>query len=137
MTDKSEAGNCIIWSDANRFEQTLHQLKDDGFYVIEFECRGSVIELFREFKQKLPLDPPISGNVNWDAFTDSLWSGINDLENDLVALVWRDAWKLRQADNPSFEIAQEVLSTVACQLTAGAYGASRRKVVRVILVQET
>jgi hypothetical protein len=43
---------------------------------------------FEAMKALLPLDPPLVGNRSWDALSDSLWSGLDQLAADNIAIVW-------------------------------------------------
>ena len=125
----------IVWIDASTYDECVRQLANDGFRVFEFHGDGTAEELFRQFRERLPLDPPISGQVNWNALVDSLWTGIDSLAESSIALVWRDAWHLLQKDEPQFALAVGVFSEIAADLAVGAYGAREKKHLRVILVQ--
>jgi hypothetical protein len=61
--------------------QLVQSLRQEAFKVLELD--GETItdaqSLFAEINRKLPLDPPLSGRVNWDALSDSLWGGLEKL----------------------------------------------------------
>lgn len=121
-----------VWYNPSEHDSIVRDLESAGWNTFEFDGGTDVRTLFQEFKVKLPLDPPISGRVNWDAFADSLWSGLDDLHAPRVALLWRGAGNLAHADPRSFEIARDVLLTTAEQLRAGTDGARPGRDIRVL-----
>jgi hypothetical protein len=65
-------------------------------------------------RASLPLDPPLSeSGVNWDAMEDSIWGGIDTVEESRVVIVWPDASKMKVLSSAEFEIALAVLTEVA------------------------
>ncbi|MCX7748961.1 MAG: barstar family protein [Clostridia bacterium] len=77
----------------NNLNELLIDLSSQDFEVLEIDgdCIYDSKTFFKAVKDSLPFDPPISGKVNWDAFSDSLWEGIMNLENQKVAIVWTKA----------------------------------------------
>ncbi|CAM5384284.1 barstar family protein [Streptomyces lavendulae] len=67
---------------------------DSGVRVFEVET-GGVTEktaIIQAFAKVVPTDPPASGR-SWDAFTDSLWEGLHQLEETRVAIALRgECW---------------------------------------------
>lgn len=67
-------------------------LRENGYHIYEID--GTEIinakTFFAEIVKVLPQNPPLSGRENYDAFTDSVWEGIVDLELDKVAILWTD-----------------------------------------------
>ena len=72
------------------------KLNESGYFV--FEINGEEIEdaesFFAKIKDVLPQDPPLSGQVNWDAFLDSIWSGLDKLKEEKVAIIWTNFHKM-------------------------------------------
>jgi len=93
----------------------LDCLKRAGFTVLTLD--GKVVfdgpSFFAEAIRMLPLDPPLSGNVNWDVFSDSLWGGIDQLGLKQIAIVWRRAENMVQADLLEFLLAFDCLKNMA------------------------
>ncbi len=85
--------SCISMDDAGRLKAFL---RDQRFRLVELD--GSSVDdaesFFKKVKSLLPLDPPISGAVNWDALSDSLWGGLDELREARVALLWLHAEKM-------------------------------------------
>lgn len=71
-------------------DELLLNLSEQGYEVLKIDGENiyDAKTFFRTVKEILPFDPPISGKVNWDAFSDSLWEGIMNLGNQKVAIVW-------------------------------------------------
>lgn len=88
-------------------------MQGDGFVVYVLDNVGDARSFFIEAKRTFPLDPPISGKVHWDVFSDSLWGGLDACKSSKIALVVRDANVFRLSDKPGFETAIE------CMLDAG------------------
>lgn len=67
------------------FEKTV--LAKSGFNVIYLDTSGidDLEMIYKRIIRVLPLDPPLSGNVHWDAFTDSVSGGI---KNGRFVLFW-------------------------------------------------
>lgn len=70
---------------------------------------------FTAIRNALPLNPPVDALV-WDALSDSLWEGLYQLKAEKVAIVWRDAVRLRQGDPDAYKIALEILSDLVFSL---------------------
>lgn len=88
-------------------------MQSDGFVLYVLDSVADAQSFFIEAKRTFPLDPPISGKVHWDAFSDSLWGGLDACKSSKIALVVRDADVFRLSDKAGFETALE------CMLDAG------------------
>jgi len=68
----------------------LTDLSKQGYKIIEIDGKDIFDSkaFFNKVKDILPFDPPISGKVNWDAFSDSLWEGLCNMGNRKVSIVW-------------------------------------------------
>lgn len=89
--------------------------------------RGALI---RAVKAAVPLDPPIQGDDSWDAFSDSLWGGLDSLETRGVALLWPGSAQLREKQPEDYAIAGEVFADICSTLvTAQATSALKQIVV--------
>lgn len=92
------------------------RLSECGWSIYQLDGIGDAPTLFSVVKQKLPLDPPLSGNVNWNALSDSLWYGLVAQPPQKVAICWLDAHLLLQCDSAAFLIAVECFQDVALML---------------------
>ncbi len=79
--------SCVSAQSLDALETVLREMD----YKV-FEIDGSRIEdaqtFFQIAKNILPLDPPTSGRVNWDALSDSVGGGLDLLGEPRVAFVW-------------------------------------------------
>ena len=104
-----------------------------------FSLRGSTIDsrsvFFREVKASLPLDPPLAGDRSWDALSDSLWGGIDGLNDSRVLIVWEDASVMARAAPDEFEMARSILDDVARSLGSERDTDGSVKEVEVVLAE--
>lgn len=87
MDNKFSIVNLINEKD---LDELLLSLSKQGYKVLEIDGKNifDAKSFFKNVKDTLPFDPPISGRVHWDAFSDSLWEGIMNLGKQKVAIVW-------------------------------------------------
>jgi hypothetical protein len=100
----------------SQLDDVLLQLRNDMFVVHRIDDVTDAKSFFAFAKNNLPLDPPLSGRVNWDAFSDSLWNGIDETQNHKVAICWVGADVMRRRDPKAFRIAIDCLNDVAATL---------------------
>jgi hypothetical protein len=82
-------------------------------YVIAMSGSRDRAAFFRAVKDTLPLDPPLASSGNWDALLDSLWSGLDSLGVDRVALLWPNSAAFRSVSPEDFDVAVSVLDEIA------------------------
>jgi hypothetical protein len=70
---------------------------------------------FNAIRDALPLDPPVSSD-HWDALADSLWSGLDDLSCEKVAIIWPASMTLLAHAPDDFEIARSIFVDLAASL---------------------
>ncbi|PNG58278.1 hypothetical protein WDL1CHR_02830 [Variovorax sp. WDL1] len=71
----------------------------------------------------------------WDAFSDSLWSGIHELSSEEVLIVWHGYPDLKAGDPECFKRVREILNEIAQTLSNPAYGAGKKVHLLVALVE--
>jgi Barstar (barnase inhibitor) len=59
-------------------------------FVLSSEGASSRADFFDAVRTGLRLDPPLIGSKSWDAFSDSLWSGIDGVDSSVVVITWRE-----------------------------------------------
>jgi hypothetical protein len=91
---------------------------------------------FDAVRATLPLDPPLKSNRSWDALSDSLFGGLDELGADRVLLMWTDAAKMVAAAFDEADIALEVLADVAATLAEPNYTAGRPVSLTVLMVTD-
>ena len=92
------------------------ELESEGYTLFTIDRVRNAAEFFEAVKSSFPLDPPISGRVNWDAFSDSLWSGLETCQSDRVALVVLDATEFQKNDSRAFDLLVECMVDAAHQV---------------------
>lgn len=73
-------------------------------------------DFFDAVRAALPLDPPLTQSTNWNALADSLWNGIDSLDDQTIVITWRGAADLRVRSPRDFAMAMAVLGDVASSL---------------------
>jgi hypothetical protein len=67
---------------------------------------------FRAVIRALPLDPPLSGKVHWDALADSLFYGLIEGPAKNIQIYWQSPGVFFKNDLESFSLALRCLSEV-------------------------
>lgn len=82
----------ISFFDIDDYESVLKQIQKMQYkiYYIDGTNISTMEDFFNLIKNVLPSDPPATGVVNFDGFTDSLWGGVHDLPDDRVAIAWKN-----------------------------------------------
>lgn len=93
---------------------------------------NSRTEFFKAVKNNLPLDPILHSDNNWDALSDSLWSGLEELMEKRIIILWPNARKLKLSDNDAFLKASEILNEIAVSLNDEDAIAGNTKEVKII-----
>ena len=121
-----EEGSWACHLPEERLDALHRQLVKEEFCVFRLESISSRADFVRVIKEHLPLNPPIVLGV-WEAINDSLFNGIADLSERKIAIVWKDAHKLMDAEDEEFAIAINVLISVVedlkreCEKTLRVY----------------
>jgi hypothetical protein len=121
-------------------QESLEILRDSlgkkGFRV--FQMDGTDVKDARSFFKKIvnvfPQDPPLSGKCNWDAFTDSLWGGLDELAQERVAFIWTRVEKMFEFGIPDLFTAIECFKDVASSVSNPEYGISKPVELYIFLV---
>lgn len=88
--------------------------------------RGALI---RAVKAAVPSDPPMRGDDNWDAFSDSLWGGLDSLETRGVALLWPVSAQLKETHPGDYAIASEVFADICSTLVTDQATSALKQIV--------
>jgi hypothetical protein len=97
--------------------QAIDELKRHGWSVFELPSNISTKEdFFEALRCTLPLDPSLHGNRSWDALADSLWGGLDGLQDENIALVWPDAARMEAHSPESYAIATSILADLTTLL---------------------
>lgn len=103
------------------------------FKVYRLSGITSVEDFFLHVRDDLPMAPPISGQVHWDAFSDSLWGGLDETGDERIAIFWENADQLLMKDSESFQIAIEIFSHVASSLANPQFNADKLPLLKIFM----
>ena len=85
-------------------------------FVLETGVPADRHTFFAAVRSAFPLDPPVISSRSWDAFSDSLWEGIETLGASQVVILWPDAHQMKSGAPDDYETAIAVLDDVAHSL---------------------
>jgi|SRR5687768_4262538 len=87
---------------------------------------------FDAVRATLPLFPPVFSRDNWDALSDSIWNGLNELNTTRVLIIWSDSHHMKESPE-DFEMALNVLEDVIEGLASPQATVGKPKEVTVLL----
>jgi hypothetical protein len=73
-------------------------------------------EFFGRVGDVLPLDPVLQGNHSWDALEDSLWAGLDALQELKIIIVWPNSARMKMSAPEDFSIACDIFSGLSASL---------------------
>lgn len=94
-------------------EEALGTVGDATLIVLDGTHIKSQADFVVAANTMLPLDPPLGQGLSWDAFSDSLWSGIDTLRAPRIVVLWRRADVLSNAAPVVFDEAVQSFREVA------------------------
>jgi Barstar (barnase inhibitor) len=118
--------------DASTAEQIATWCNSNGGRVFRLSGAGSTKgEFFNAVRESLPLDPPLHSNRSWDALADSLWSGLDKIDENSIVILWLAASQLEKYAPDDFAIASSILKDLPESLANPALtiGPTKRLVV--------
>jgi hypothetical protein len=74
---------------------------------------------FDGVRRTIPLDPPVLSDEKWDALSDSLWSGLDGLDAERIAVIWPASMTMAELAPEDFDIAQQMLADIGGSLADG------------------
>ena len=75
--------------------------------------------VYKKLIEVLPIGIPLSGNVHWDAFLDSVWEGITEQPCKKIALVWLGSESILSAKLSHFFEVTTTLQDLSISLANG------------------
>ncbi|AOR64138.1 barstar family protein [Pectobacterium wasabiae] len=96
----------------DRFTGLVNRYKNHGYVTISanFNQAKSIYDVFDEIKASLPLDPPLYSLCNFDAFSDSLFGGLDSLGEHKICVFLVDLKSALKNDDVNYSLILEVLS---------------------------
>ncbi|WP_174950685.1 barstar family protein [Burkholderia lata] len=124
MLDRS--GLYVI--DSTEAKRIAEECNHDDWLVIFLPVGvASKNQLFDAIRSACPLDPPLYSNRGWDALADSLWSGLDEVEQGSIAIFWPNSDCMKAAEPEAFAIATNILTDLCTSLADPNLTASRTK----------
>lgn len=96
---------------ASEIEAATASARTQGIPVFSLSTgvSGGHDAFFDAVRATLSLDPPLASNYSWDALSDSMFGGLDELGADRVLLVWTDEAEMVAAAPAEADIAVAVL----------------------------
>jgi len=86
-------------------------------FALSSEGASTRADFFDAVRASLPLDPPLIGSrTKWEALSDSLWGGIDELDSSVVVIIWTGASDLHRNAPDDFATAMAVLRDLTSSL---------------------
>ena len=102
-------------------DEEVQALREGGYAIYMIDTPLNAHDFIAQAMKSFPLNPELSGQVNWAAFKDSLSSGLFDCGEELgesrIALVIRDASTFRANDQQQYEWAIGDMECAAGEVT--------------------
>lgn len=97
--------------DAATAEKVILDAQAQGMRVFHLPGKMSSRDAFFDgVRDTLPLDPPLQSNASWDALDDSVWSGLDGLNENGIVIVWRDSSDMEAQAPEDFSTAFSILN---------------------------
>ncbi|WP_241244818.1 barstar family protein [Burkholderia ambifaria] len=112
------------------------ELRRSGWLVIFLpESIASKSQFFDAIRDNCPLDPPLQGNRSWDALADSLWSGLDEVDNERIVIFWLGSNRLVAAEPDASVIATDIFRDLSVSLADSNVTASKEKTLLVFKIK--
>ncbi|RQT89266.1 hypothetical protein DF041_26475 [Burkholderia cepacia] len=122
--------------DAIEAKGIAEECRRSGWLVIVLsEKMASKNQFFDAVRDNCPLDPPLQSNRSWDALADSLWSGLDEVDNERIVIFWPDSDRMVAAEPDAYAIATNIFEDLCASLADSNVTASRAKILLVFKIK--
>ncbi|MET3216438.1 UNVERIFIED_ORG: hypothetical protein ABIC48_004215 [Burkholderia territorii] len=122
--------------DAIEANGIAEECRRSGWLVIVLsEKIASKNQFFDAVRDNCPLDPPLQSNRSWDALADSLWSGLDEVDNERIVIFWPDSDRMVAAEPDAYAIATDIFEDLCASLADSNVTASRAKILLVFKIK--
>lgn len=97
--------------------RSLARFQEVPIYELDTGDEGGREVFFDAVTSRVPMNPPLLGKTNLDAFSDSLWNGLHSLESEKLIIIWSNGTKFRGISPEEFDIAFDTLLDVSNSLS--------------------
>lgn len=100
-------------------ERVKSEVESAGAAVYRFSTKGAPEgnSIFDAVRHALPMDPPLVGSQSLDALSDSLWSGLHELDAESIAIFWDGSSDYKAVASQGYSVVLEILKDIASSLT--------------------
>lgn len=114
-------------------EVHIAELQKLNFQIYVCEDSSSIENFFLRTQSNLPQDPLLTGKVNYDAFVDSIWGGLDRESYSRVALILKQVDKLKRCDHIGFCNLVCCFEEIGFSLVSEEYGINKEVFLKVLL----
>lgn len=109
----------VTFIDSRDVEHLESEASSVGAAVYRFSTKGAAEgnSVFDAVRDALPMDPPLIGSQSLDALSDSLWSGLYELDADSVVIFWIDSSDYKAVASHGYSVVLELLRDITSSLT--------------------
>lgn len=119
--------------DDTELERIIHELRSSGWAVFVLsEHIRTTHDFMESVRGTMPLNPPVPTD-HWDGLTDSLQTGLYELDEDRIAIVWKRSELMRSSSPDELEIALGTLTDLMEVLGDATCWGGRVKSVRILV----
>lgn len=136
MSDSLKNLQTINFVSQESLEILITSLKKKGYHILKMDGENvkDAKSFFKEIVNVFPQDPPLSGQCNWDAFTDSLWGGLDEIAQERVAFIWTKVEEMFEYGIPDLFTALDCFKELASSVSNLEYGISKPVKLLIFLV---
>nr|WP_082664772.1 barstar family protein [Burkholderia ambifaria] len=108
-----------------------------GGWLVIFLPEGiaSKDQFYDAIRRNCPLVPPLHSNRSWDALADSLWSGLDEAQEEKIAIFWRNSDHMKAAVPDAFSIATDIFADLTVSLADPSAVVSRVKMLLIFQIE--
>lgn len=135
--------DCVEFSVINCIHQDSFAVLVERLYLEHwriFELEGETVKDKSSFLKKageqLPHEPGLIASSSWDAFNDTLFSGLVDLHENRIAILWTGAHRMLEGGLPDLLMAVDCFKQMASDFITMKIGSPTPVQLAVFLVGE-
>ena len=104
--------------------------------IVLLEKIASKNQFFDAIRDNCPLDPSLQSNRSWDALADSLWSGLDEVDNERIVIFWPDSDRMAAAEPDAYAIATDIFEDLCVSLADSNVAASGAKTLLIFKIKD-
>ncbi|WP_175779412.1 barstar family protein [Burkholderia anthina] len=96
---------------------------------------ASKSQFYDAIRSNCPLVSPLHSNRSWNALADSLWSGLDEVQEEKIAVFWPNSCHLKAAEPDAYAIATDIFTDLSVLLAYPRVTVSRVKMLLVFKME--